>query len=428
MVFGFRRELRNHSRSSSAATRGTGQKHKPLNGQPSFATLHPRLLFHDRLATAMEDCVRTGRRLAVLCLKGAEIERLADHLPWPARATPATLESDGLTFVLYEQLGTEPMEVDATAGPGLNSPPPGIGMAVFPRDAEDPEGLCRMAAAAARGQSRPGAPPEIGHPIDLPGNSLELYYQPQIELRSGRAIGVEALARRPAKVGSAVDDFASAPAGMHAGDGFWALEQGVRDLATWRDLGCAEIQVAINLSLDQAGAPALRSKIEDLLGSASTPPGCLEIELTEQRPCLDHAAVAAALDSVRAMGVRLALDDFATGFSSLTLFSRLALDTLKIDRSFVAALSDPGAAEDAEHLIRDIIGLAHDRDLRVVAEGVEDEAQLATLERLECDVCQGYLFSAPLSGQALGTLLAAGMPSRWRADVETVRGVELQPK
>lgn len=368
---------------------------KPLNGQPSRAALHPRLLFHDRLATAIEDSVRTGRQVAVLCLKGVEKECLADLVPWLAPGAPVTLESGGLTFVLQEQVRAEALAS-------------GVGMAVFPRDAEDPESLCRIAAAAARGEAKPAARTEIPHSSDLPRNPLELYYQPQIELRSGRAIGAEALARRPVGAGSVVEEFASAPVGMHDGDGFWTLEQAARDLSSWRALGCSAMQVAINLSIEQASGPALPSKIEEILKAGALPPGCLEIELTEYRPCLDHGAIATALDPIRALGVRLALDDFATGFASLSLFNRLALDTLKIDRSFVAALSDPDDAENAEWLIRDIIGLAHARDLRVVAEGIEDAVQLAALKRLGCDLCQGYLFSAPLSGPALGERLAAG--------------------
>lgn len=354
----------------------------------------------------MEASVRTGRRMALLCLNGVGPERLG---PWFDHAAPMSLERNGLRYILLEPADPGAPEIEALFQPGSLRREPGIGVAVFPRDADDPESLCRAAASAARGVADPAGRSEPPHPVAPPEGGFELYYQPQVDLESGRVTAAEALARcLTDDQTSAAGGISSAPAGMHGGDGFWALERAVRDLVRWRDLGCPEIRVAINLAIDQVGAPELSGKIGGLLGANALPPGCLEVELTEQRPCLDHAAVSAALAPIRALGIRIALDDFSTGFASLSLFDRLALDTLKIDRSFVADLSHAQDTEDAERLVHDIIGLAHERDLRVVAEGVENEAQLATLKRLKCDACQGYLFSAPLPGESLGALLSTG--------------------
>jgi EAL domain-containing protein (putative c-di-GMP-specific phosphodiesterase class I) len=239
----------------------------------------------------------------------------------------------------------------------------------------------------------------LPEPAPARRDQLLLHYQPQVQLDSGRVLGVEALARSRGGV--------SAPGGQEC-IGFWALERAVSDLAAWRAQGVENLRVAVNLSLELLVAPGLAGRVADLLRGAGVAPANLEIELTEDRPSPGPHLVMAALQDLRSLGLSLALDDFGTGFASLSLLDQLPLDRLKIDMSYVAALDDAALGEDSERLVRDVIGLAHRRGLTVVAEGVERPGQLQILRRLGCDACQGYLFSAPLPPERLLEALSAG--------------------
>jgi EAL domain-containing protein (putative c-di-GMP-specific phosphodiesterase class I) len=370
--------------------------------------LHPRLLFHDRLARAMQRAEGAGEKIALLCLADEDWEPARDRLAPLSGGAPSCWCHDGKCLLLFEHLGGDFPAFAAEVARHLGETKAGAGLAAFPDHAADPDALCAATALAfesdAPGTCRAPAEPEPGtpglpEPAPARRDRLQLHYQPQVELDSGHIPGVEALARLHGGV--------SMPDGQKP-IGFWALERAVSDLAAWRAQGVENLRVAVNLSLELLVTPGLAGRVADLLRGAGVAPANLEIEVTEDRPSPDPHSVMTALQDLRGLGLSLALDDFGTGFASLSLLDQLPLDRLKIDMSYVAALDDAALGEDSERLVRDVIGLAHRRGLTVVAEGVERLGQLQVLRRLGCDAAQGYLFSPPLPPERLLEALSAG--------------------
>ena len=175
--------------------------------------------------------------------------------------------------------------------------------------------------------------------------------------------------------------------------GRWALRQAVEDYLSWQRAGFAAMRIAVNVSPLQLRH---RNFVDEIIQATSIDAhaaGGLELELTESLIMEDVKQSIAKLQSIRAMGVNIAIDDFGTGYSSLSYLSRLPVDTLKIDRSFVIDMTN---GPDGVALVATIITLAHSLKLKVVAEGVDTEEQLASLASLRCDEMQGYLFSRPV--------------------------------
>lgn len=395
----------------------------PVTDRIDNRDLHPRLLFHDRLVSALERATHDDRRLALACLDAADWHAIEGGTVPQQGAPSASWQQGGRCFLLIEDLDTAAGDIAEAVRQSLGRADVAVGIAVFPDHAGHPDALCDVAAAALvhaapgsyglaerRGTlaAQPDAAEVTGH------GHLALHYQPQLWLANGRVFGAEALARvsnAPQAGHEASGQNPAVSGSMDESFVFWTLEHAVGDLAAWRGRALPDVRVAINLSLELAESAELPRRIDHLLRASAVPPGCLEIELTEHRPSLNLDAVARVLEELRVLGVRLALDDFGTGFASLSLLERLPFDTLKVDLSFVAGLDAEPGREEAEHIVRDIIGLAHCRDLTVIAEGVERTAQLAALRRLGCDACQGYLFSPPVPGDAFAGILTAGLAS-----------------
>jgi EAL domain-containing protein (putative c-di-GMP-specific phosphodiesterase class I) len=225
---------------------------------------------------------------------------------------------------------------------------------------------------------------------------LVLHHQPQVDVRTGRTLGVEALVRweHPQRGLLGPADFL-ALAEVHGLMGAVTdevLAQAVAQAAAWRAAGL-DLRVSVNLSASNLLDTGLPQRVADLLRRHDVPPSVLVLEVTESVLLSDperSLAVVAALDS---LGVTVSIDDFGTGWSSLTYLRALPLGELKLDRSFTAdLLTDARTAA----IVASTIALAHDLGLRVVAEGVEQDATLARLEALGCDESQGYLHSRPL--------------------------------
>ena len=174
------------------------------------------------------------------------------------------------------------------------------------------------------------------------------------------------------------------------------LEATVAQLAAWRQSGLM-LPVAVNLSASDLLDEQLPSRIVALLGEHDVPAGCLELEITEHLLMTDPARVRAVLEDLCRAGLRIAIDDYGTGYSSLAYLRDLPVDELKIDRSFVARIATD---ERSAAIVSSTIDLAHALDLKVVAEGVELEETLHALDALECDFAQGYHFSRALPAQA----------------------------
>ena len=187
--------------------------------------------------------------------------------------------------------------------------------------------------------------------------------------------------------------------------GEWVLRTAVRQASQWRAAGHPDLVVAVNLSLVQFRQQGLVELVRDALATAGLPVANLELELTESVAMGDPGRIIGQLGALRDLGVRLAIDDFGVGYSSLSYLKRLRVDKLKIDQSFVAALDDNDRS-----IVQAVVSIARSLGLVTLAEGVETPAQLAELRALGCDQAQGYLFSPPRSAARLERLLADDVP------------------
>ncbi len=178
------------------------------------------------------------------------------------------------------------------------------------------------------------------------------------------------------------------------------------------------MRIAVNLAARQCQEPRLVQKVADVLRKTRLDAACLELEITEGSLIADATSTIASLRSFREMGVRVSLDDFGTGYSSLSYLRNLPIDTLKIDQSFVRSLNtDPSGAA----ITAAIIAMAHILGLKVIAEGVEDELQLAFLKERKCNEFQGYLFGKPMPARDLEELLAKRLAPRRFALAKSTR-------
>lgn len=246
------------------------------------------------------------------------------------------------------------------------------------------------------------------------GQALErqeffLHYQPKVDLRSGRIVGAEALLRWVSPTRGLISPLQFIPlaekSGLIVPLGAWVIQQVCGQIRRWREAGLEKIGVAVNVSARQFRSGNLEELVAAALQDHGLEPQCLMLELTESMLMDDPEEAVNRLAGLRRTGVRIALDDFGTGYSSLGYLGRFPIDQLKIDRSFITDITtDPKSAT----IATSIIGLAHRMRLRVVAEGVETQAQLGYLRQYGCDELQGYYFSKPLTPEAFAELLLQG--------------------
>ena len=234
-----------------------------------------------------------------------------------------------------------------------------------------------------------------------------MHLQPQVDLASGRVVGVEALARWHHPVLGSVRPDVFVPiaeaSGQIRGIGEHVLHEACRTVAAWRAEGL-ELEVAVNVSAVQLTDPGFAGMVLRVLGDTGLPARSLTLEVTESQVLTEVATRHGHLESLRGVGVGISVDDFGTGYSSLAQLQRLPVTELKIDRSFTSQLSAEVACSP---LVAGIIGLAHGLGLRVVAEGVETCTQSQALEAMTCDRVQGYLFGRPAEPAAIRELLLA---------------------
>ncbi|MDY0749085.1 bifunctional diguanylate cyclase/phosphodiesterase [Paucibacter sp. R3-3] len=239
----------------------------------------------------------------------------------------------------------------------------------------------------------------------LEREELELFYQPQLDLPTGRLSGFEALVRwrRSGRLVSPADFIPIAEeSGLIIPIGDWILEEACRQARRWNEPNMHQglpVTVAVNLSMRQFRKTQFIESIEQSLRRSEVNPTHIELELTESAAMHNPDQVLQLLQRLRGMGLALAIDDFGTGYSSLAYLQRFPLDKLKIDQSFVRELSrgdDAAAKRNAENIVRAMITLGHQLNLRVIAEGVETEEQMHQLVQLGCDAIQGYLYGRPV--------------------------------
>lgn len=423
--------------------------HDALTGLPN------RVLFHDILAHVMPRVQRTGKLLAVMFLDldgfknindtlGHEygdilLKEIAQRLTRILRTDDMIARQGGDEFTIFLQdisavediiqiaekilvVAAEPFlmaghEMHVTAS---------IGITVFPIDDMNLDSLLRNADTAMYRAKELGKNNfqfytaqmntlirermEIENLLHhaLARKELLLHYQPQVNLKTGKIVAVEALLRwnHPTKGMVPPEKFipVAEESGLIVSIGEWVLYTACRQNKAWRDAGLSHIRMAVNLSARQFRQPHLATVVANAMASAELDPhsGSLELELTESMIMHDMGKTVATLHELHNMGVRLSIDDFGTGYSSLSYLKRFPISALKIDQSFVQDITTDA---DAAAIASTVVMLANSLKLSVVAEGVETAEQLASLRNMECDEAQGYYFSEPLPPEKMETLL-----------------------
>jgi diguanylate cyclase (GGDEF)-like protein len=235
---------------------------------------------------------------------------------------------------------------------------------------------------------------------------LRLFYQPQVTLANSELFGVEALVRWQRSPQELVSPLLFIPAAEDSGHivaiGEWILREACRQQQRWQQQTGRSLRMAVNASIRQLKDPDFIGMLRGVLDETSIDPKVLELEVTESLMMEDSIGLAKVLQQVRGMGIGVAIDDFGTGYSSLSHLQRLPIDRLKIDRAFITGLTD--RAED-QVIAALVINMGHLLHLRVIAEGVETEAQRDQLLRMGCDDAQGYLFGRPMPAEELASRL-----------------------
>ena len=409
-----------------------------------LTSLPNRAMLQDRMQQAISRARRSGVRVAALFIDldrfkevndtlghriGDELLReIAERLKRTLRDSDFLVRLSGDEFmVVLEQLADlePPRSVAGKILDEIRQPTciegheihvsASIGISLFPDDANDVESLLKNSDMAMYRAKELGKNAfqffsvelaEQGNAMRLLGNSLrsalvrnefELYYQPKIDMQSGRIVGAEALLRwhHPTRGVVLPGEFVqlAEEAGLMHDIGNWVLDVAFAQLRRWREKGYGHMRLAVNVAAGQFRAPQLLERIKDRLEREKCSPACIEIEITETSMLRDPDGVGNVLRALRELGLRVAIDDFGTGYSSLSHLKRFPIDTLKIDKTFVAdILQDRGDAA----IVSAVVAIARALNLEVIAEGVETEAQRVLLRNQGCDAYQGYLFSPAL--------------------------------
>ncbi|HBK46793.1 MAG TPA: hypothetical protein DDZ67_10255 [Xanthomonadaceae bacterium] len=410
----------------------------------SLTQLPNRLLLKDRIAQAIERSQRHRKRFAVMFLdldgfKGVNdayghqlgdslLVAVGERLSALIRSQDTLARLGGDEFVLAVDI-EEPEDAAAlaervVAAIGCSFVLNGIelristsiGIAIYPDDATSERQLMANADAAMYHEKASGrngyaffesAMDSSTHeklmlvhdlPLALEQRQFVLHYQPKYGIGSDAPIGVEALLRwqHPERGLIAPDRFipVAERIGLIIPIGDWVLDEACRQIRAWSDAGHGDWNVAVNLSTVQLGSPMLVDNVRAAMQRHRVAPGQLTLEITETAAMRDAEASLEILNALTALGVSISIDDFGTGYSNLLYLKRLPACELKIDRAFVRELDH--SAEDFA-IVSSIVALARTLNMRVVAEGVETEAQRGHLRQLGCDQLQGYLMSRPVS-------------------------------
>ena len=410
--------------------------HDPLTG------LANRMLFRDRLDRAIAAASRHGHSLAVLLLDLDRFKVINDSLGHDAgdellrtvgerlrsclreRDTVARLGGDEFTVLLpeignaqeamavAEKLSSRLREALFLGGKELNVSA-SIGLSVCPADGADADGLLKnadLAMYAVKSQGRDGVERfspllatlsnrclELGGRLQaaLAHGEFRVFYQPQVDLCSGRIRGVEALLRwmHPSRGLVLPDEFVplAEESGSIVAIGAWVLETACRQAAQWRERNI-DVVMAVNLSARQLHRADIVHTVEAVLARHRLPADRLELEITESLAMQDAGAALETMRALARLGVRLAIDDFGSGYSSLAVLRKMPVGTLKIDRSFVRDLVDDHGDRT---IVTAVISMAHSLGLKVVAEGVETSGQHLLLTRMGSDTAQGFYLGRP---------------------------------
>jgi diguanylate cyclase (GGDEF)-like protein/PAS domain S-box-containing protein len=299
-----------------------------------------------------------------------------------------------------------------------------IGIAMYPDDAGDPETLVKYADTAMERAKQAGRDGyrfftagmnvqvlarldlEAALQRALDNHEFVLYFQPKVDVQTGRVSGVEALLRWrrpdyglvfPTEFVPVMED-----SGLIVRMGAWVIDTACQQIAQWKRSGVGDVRVAVNVSSRQFVEGDLEGDIRHALARHKVDPGMLELELTEGALMSNAERTISTLNALKKLGISVAIDDFGTGYSSLAYLKRFPIDKLKIDIAFVREVTTN--PDDAAIAVA-IISMAHSLKMRVIAEGVETRAQLEYLRRHRCDEIQGFHFSRPLPATELGEMV-----------------------
>lgn len=420
-----------------------------------LTSLPNRTLLRERVDHALARAIRAGSGVATLILDMDRFKEINDRLGHEIgdkllveaarriracvrdQDTVARLGGDEFAVILegvsearevlpvIERIIDSLREVTTIDGHEINSST-SVGIAMYPENGSDLSELLRaadlamyQAKASGRGRYRFFADAmqeeaQSRHALEwalrraVERGEFELVYQPQLCLRTGTVIGVEALLRwmnptrgllTPYHFIAGLEEF-----GLINEVGDWVLQTACEQIRKWQAMHFAPMRIAVNVSAQQFEDPMLIDKVRNALKETTLPPELLELELTESCLMSDPAQASALLREIRDIGVRIAIDDFGTGYSSLTYLHEFPLNALKIDKNFVQSVesNDRGGP-----ISKMIIGLGQNLGLEVIAEGVETEGQLQYMREHGCDVAQGYLYARPESPEDLAPWLQA---------------------
>ncbi|MEO8382270.1 MAG: PAS domain S-box protein [Acidobacteriota bacterium] len=421
--------------------------HDALTGLPN------RLLFRDRITVALAHARRSGRLSAVMFLDLDQfklvndtlghtvgdrlLQAIAARLVSCVRAddTVARMGGDEFTILLADlserrgapvvaQKVLEAVRHPVTIDEHELYVTTSIGIAIFPDDGTDAEALLKHADRAmyrAKEQGRDNY--QLAASVtDRPGETrltmeralhralerdeLVVHYHPMVEIATGRVVGAEALLRwnDPERGLIQPEEFIplAEETQLIVPIGAWVLRKACTQMKAWHDSGHPLLRVAVNLSPRQFQDRQLISTVERVLQETGYPAPLLDLEITESTAMQNAELTLAILNRLKEMGCRISIDDFGTGYSSLSYLKRFPIDTVKIDQDFVRDLTRDDAA-----IISAVISMARALNLRVIAEGVETEEQLAFLRREQCAEMQGFLYSRPLAPEEFEATLRA---------------------
>jgi diguanylate cyclase (GGDEF)-like protein len=423
-----------------------------------------RILFRDRLGQALSSAKRDNGLMAVLLLSIDRFKEIGETLGSACedelicaiaeRLTSSMREGDTLAYwgsdefaMLFNELErtedsiqiSKRLQSTFKAGFKLADDElyvtASIGIALHPLNGQDEAALMKNASAALAQAKQKGGNTyqfyaaemnaRVFHRLSLESSlrraiereELVLYYQPKVSINTWQISGAEALIRwnHPEKGLISPAEFIplAEETGLIAEIGEWVLRNSCRDLKEWSE-SSPSLTVSSNISAKQFQDPTFFSLVMSTLDESKLDPSLLELELTESSIMTNPESALRTLHQLQGAGIRISIDDFGTGFSSLSYLKRLPINILKIDKSFV---HDASADPDDAALVMAIITLAHNLKLKVVAEGVESDDQLRFLHLLRCDEIQGYLFSMPVPANDFKRLLLEDQftSERWTA-------------
>jgi diguanylate cyclase (GGDEF)-like protein/PAS domain S-box-containing protein len=364
-----------------------------------------------QVSIRLKECIRAGDTLARF--GGDEFTLMLPQLK-EAREDASRL-AEKITETLKQPFNVDGHELYVSTS---------IGIALYPQDGTHMDTLIKHADVAmyhVKGQGKNGyqfysnemnvpyiekLSLDTGIHRALDNNEFSLVYQPQINLRTGEIVGVEALLRWEHPEHGAISPAEFIPfaeeSGLIIDIGDWVLKSACAELSRWRIAGLPEIRMSVNISARQLIEDNIVTKILKIIKDYDVPGHCLELEITENAIMDDMDSIIRKLKELSQYGIKIAIDDFGTGYSSLSYLHKLPIHTLKIDRTF---LKENRINKGDNTIINTIVAMAKGLNLNVIAEGVETQTQLDYLRSIECSEAQGFLFGKPLPPAVISQLL-----------------------